>query len=129
MKKWKVSRELGLAIDAAIEEFGLEGVLDAPKHFDKWSNDCEYLNNIDTFTLAKYIIEGYEYPKTKEELIDEFISWLADYNLNVQYPTKKSSYRKGRRDTLEEIEKKLVDLKLINEINITSGRDGGIHYN
>lgn len=55
-----VSKELGKALDAAVKEFTLEGVLDVPRHFDKWTNECELLNNISAYELAKYIIEGYE---------------------------------------------------------------------
>lgn len=115
--KHRVSIELGRALDAAIEEFTLEGVLDVPKHFDKWTRDCEPLNKISTYQLAKYIIEGYEYPKTKEEAIDSFTEWLREYNINVPYPTKNSSYRRGRRNTLEEIEDKLRELGIINDWN------------
>ena len=111
--KHTVSRELGMALDAAIEEFTLEGVLDIPKHFDKWSNDCEPLNDLSTYQLAQYVIEGYAYPKTKEELICVFADWLKEYHINIPYPTKNSSYRRGRRHTLEEIEKKLIELKIL----------------
>lgn len=107
-----VKREIGLALDAAIEEFTIEGVLDVPKQYDKWSNNCEPLNNISTYLLAKYIIEGYEYPKTREELITVFIDWLEDYNYHTPYPTKNSSYRRGRRHLKEDIEKKLIELGL-----------------
>lgn len=62
-----VSREIGVALDKAIEEFTLEGVLDVSKHFDKWVNECKPLNKISTYQLAKYIIEGYEYPKKSEK--------------------------------------------------------------
>lgn len=110
-----LSRELGVAIDSAIEEFTLEGVLDVMKHFDKWSNNCEPLNDISTYQLAEYIIEGYDYPKTKEELVKVFIDWMKDFNSNIPYPTTNSSYRRGRRNALEEIEKKLIELELIKE--------------
>ncbi|MEK4907451.1 hypothetical protein [Niallia sp. FSL M8-0099] len=111
--KNKVSIELGLALDAAIKEFTKEGVLDVPKHFDKWVNECEALNDISTYELAKYIIEGYEYPSlTKEQAIDFFVKWMKKYNENIPYPTKNSSYRRGRRGTLEEIERKLIELGL-----------------
>lgn len=112
--KHQVSIELGKALDAAIKEFTLEGVLDVPKYFDTWAKECEPLNKVSTYKIAKYIIEGYEYPKTKEEAIDSFVEWLKEYNLNVPYPTKNSSYRRGRRNTLEEIEGKLKQLGIIN---------------
>lgn len=110
--KHNVSRELGMALDAAIEEFTIEGVLDVPKHFDRWSNHCEPLNSITTYQLAQYVIEGYDYAKTKEELMVAFVDWLKDYHTNIPYPTKNSSYRRGRRHTLEEIEKKLIELNI-----------------
>lgn len=107
-----VSRDIGLALDAAIEEFTLEGVLDVPKHFDHWSKVCEPLNNLSTYQLAKYIIEGYKYPKTKEECIKVFTNWLDNYNDHNPSPTKNSSYRRGRRQTLEAINNKLAELNL-----------------
>jgi len=112
--KHSVSKELGLALDAAIEEFTLKGVLDVPKQFDKWCNKCEPLNDISTYELAKYVVEGYEYPKTKEESIDLFLEWFKYYNVHVPYLTRNSSYRRGRRETLEEVEKKLIELGIVN---------------
>ncbi|OME55514.1 hypothetical protein BSK59_13640 [Paenibacillus odorifer] len=110
--KHRVTRELGLALDAAIEEFTPEGVLDVLKHFDQWSGECFLLNSINTYQIAKYMFEGYEYPKTKEDSMKEFSKWIVDYNKHNPYPTKNSSYRRGRRHVLEEVVKKLKELKL-----------------
>lgn len=113
--KHTVSREIGLALDCAIREFTLEEVLDVPKRFNRWSNECEPLNEISTYQLAQYIIEGYTYPKSKEEKIDSFVNWFQEYNQHVPYPTRNSSYRRGRRNTLEAIENKLVELNLLEK--------------
>lgn len=113
--KHSVSKELGIALDFAIEKFTVEGILDASKQFEKWDSKCEPLNHISTYQLARYIIEGYDYPKSVEQSIDLFMEWFKDYNKHVPLPTKNSSYRRGRRQTLEEIEKKLTEYKLFSQ--------------
>lgn len=101
-------------MDAAIKEFTLHGVLDVvPKNFDKWSNDCEPLNDISTYQLASYIIEGYSYPKSTEESLEIFVNWINNYNTDIPLQTKNSSYRKGRREVLTNIESKLNELGLL----------------
>ena len=108
----KVSREIGLALDAAINEFTLKGVLDVPKNFVKWNNDCEILNTISMYDLAKYIIEGYNYPKTKDERLDLFFEWLSDYEVENPLLTRNSQYRKGRNATLNNIRAKMDELSI-----------------
>jgi len=77
-----VSEKLGLALDAAIEEFTLKGVLDVPKYFDRWCNKCEPLNDISTYELAGYVIEGYEYPKeVKMELAKEELEKMSNITI------------------------------------------------
>lgn len=111
--KHNVDRELGLALDCAIKEYTVEGVLDAPKKFYQWSGHCEPLNRVNTFQLAKYIIEGYDYPKSKEETIATFTEWLKNFNIHTPPISSNSSYRKGRKHVLEEIDKKLIELKIV----------------
>lgn len=113
--KHSVSREIGVALDLAIKEYTLENVLDIKVKFGEFQGQYTILNDLKAFDLAKYLIEGYEYPRTKEETIEVFVDWLKDFQYHVPYPTKNSSYRRGRRETLAEIQKKLVELELHNQ--------------
>lgn len=107
-----VSQELGYALEEAVEEHGEEGVLEACKREHDWDGVCTPLNGISLFQMAKYIIEGFEFPKTTEDLVSQFSQWFSSYNENVPLPTQNSSYKRGRRHTLNEIEAKLKELHL-----------------
>lgn len=48
----------------------------------------------------------------KQNPMKVFIEWVKEYNQHTPYPTKNSSYRRGRRHTLEHIEKKMQELQL-----------------
>ncbi|MGV6935899.1 hypothetical protein ACWA2B_10330 [Paenibacillus sp. CMM36] len=103
--KHTVTRELGLALDAAIEEFTIEGVLDVPKHFDRWSNECIPLNDVSTYQLAKYIIEGYEYPKINEDSNKQQTIYVVQGRSGIVFSAT-SNYEEALRvkDCLNEIE-------------------------
>lgn len=113
--KHSVSREIGIALDLAIKEYTLENILDVKLKLGEFQGQYAILNDVKAFDLAKYLIEGYEYSRTKEETIEVFVDWLKDFQLHVPYPTKNSSYRRGRRETLAEVEKKLVEFHLLKQ--------------
>lgn len=108
-----ISRDLGYALEEAIKRHGAEGVLEECKREHIWEGVCQPLNDVTLFQLAKYVIEGFDFPKTTEDLISQFAEWFSSYNEHVSLPTSNSSYKRGRRDTLKAIEAKLEQLNLI----------------
>ena len=108
-----VSQKLGVALDEAIKVYGIEVVLDIKKEGEMWEGVCEPLKEIPTLQFAKYLIEGYDYPKSTEESVMMFVEWFDSYNEHVHFPTKNSSYRRGRRHTLEEVKNKLMECSLL----------------
>lgn len=110
----RIGMQLGIELDQAVEEFGLENVLDMLQE-NKCNPNYEVLSRVPVFDLAKYLIQGYSYPKTPEQTLHHLVEWVDTYDQHTPPRTKNSSYRKGRREVLIELKTKMAECGIFDQ--------------